>query len=86
MSPLGFTAYQTYNASGQLSSKTDFTGVQVTFDYYPNGVAGAGLLKSETGPTGKKTYHSYWRGGCVSTRRCGGAGSANGCGWETNRG
>jgi RHS repeat-associated protein len=58
-SPLGFTAYQTYNALGQLSSKADFTGVQFTYDYYPNGVVGAGLLKSETGPTDKKTYHSY---------------------------
>src|SRR5207245_5728471 len=36
-----------------------FTGMSVAYDYYGNGVTGAGQLKSETRANGKKTYHSY---------------------------
>jgi len=44
---------------GQLVSKTDFNGVSILSEYYPNGVLGAGQLKCETLATGRKAYSSY---------------------------
>ncbi len=58
-SPVGFTASQAYDQFGQVTNKKDLTGMSVAYEYYPNGVTGAGQLKSETRPNGKKTYTSY---------------------------
>jgi YD repeat-containing protein len=58
-SPLGFSRSQSYNSAGQVASKSDFTGASVSYEYYPNGVTGAGQLKTETRSNGRKTYHSY---------------------------
>jgi RHS repeat-associated protein len=59
-SPLGFSSWQSYNSSGQVAGKSDFTGAWVAYDYYANGVTGAGQLKTETRSNGKKTFHSYY--------------------------
>ncbi|HPC61415.1 MAG TPA: RHS repeat-associated core domain-containing protein [Verrucomicrobiota bacterium] len=59
VSPLGFAAATTYNALGQVASVTDFTGARTSYEYYPNGVPGAGQIKSETRSDGKKTYYKY---------------------------
>jgi RHS repeat-associated protein len=58
-SPLGFSSWQSYNQSGQVAGKSDFTGAWVAYEYYANGVTGAGQLKTETRSNGKKTFHSY---------------------------
>jgi RHS repeat-associated protein len=55
----GGTATQEYNALGQLAAATDFAGNRTTYEYYQTGQLGAGQLKCETRPRGKKTYHSY---------------------------
>jgi len=60
-SPLGFSRSQTYNSSGQVASKSDFTGAWVAYEYYPNGVTGAGQLKTETRSNGRKTFHKMWQ-------------------------
>ena len=58
-SPLGFTASQTHNQFGQVASETDFTGQRTDYEYYPNGVLGAGQLKCATRTDGRKTYFGY---------------------------
>jgi YD repeat-containing protein len=58
-SPLGFTSSQSYNLSGQVASKSDFTGAWVAYEYYANGDTGAGQLKTETRSNGRKTFHSF---------------------------
>jgi RHS repeat-associated protein len=58
-SSLGFTATQTYNEHGQVVGRTDFTGASTAYEYYPNGVTGAGQVKNETRANGKKTHYSY---------------------------
>lgn len=57
---LGFTASKAYHATtSQVTSQTDRFGQTTTYSYYSPGGANAGLLYSETGPTGKKTYLKY---------------------------
>lgn len=58
-SPLGYSSSQSYNLSGQVANKTDFTGAWVAYEYYANGDTGAGQLKTETRSNGRKTFHSY---------------------------
>jgi len=57
-SPLGFSAYTTYDQWGRVAGTTDFTGQSTTYEYYPSGVAGAGQVSTVT-RSGKKTYSSY---------------------------
>ena len=57
-SPLGFTCAMSYNSSGQLASKTDFTGLTTTYTYYPNGATGAGQVSTMT-VGGKTTRYAY---------------------------
>ncbi len=56
---LGFTSSKTYDQFGRLTSVVNFTGNQISYDYYPNGVTGAGQVKSETRGNSRKTYYSY---------------------------
>jgi YD repeat-containing protein len=62
-SPLGFSSLQSYNQFGQVDAKSDFTGAWVAYEYYANGVTGAGQLTTETRSNGKKTFHSYTTNG-----------------------
>lgn len=58
--PLGNVNGTCYNPStGQVSATTNAFGLVTALDYYAAGDANAGLLKSQTGPTGKKTYFNY---------------------------
>jgi RHS repeat-associated protein len=57
-SPLGFAASHGYDRFGQITNETDFTGLSTVYEYYPNGVTGAGQVKSQT-RRGKRTYYSY---------------------------
>jgi YD repeat-containing protein len=57
-SPLGFFATKTYNQFNQVVNSTDFAGNSTAYEYYPNGVLGAGQLKCQT-QSGKKAYCSY---------------------------
>ena len=50
--PLGFSSWQSYNQSGQVAGKSDFTGAWVAYEYYANGVTGAAQLKTETRSNG----------------------------------
>ena len=58
-SPFGFSAHTSYNEFGQVIGTSDFTGDSITYEYYPNGVPGAGNVKCEVRRNGRKTYHSY---------------------------
>ncbi|HYG33889.1 MAG TPA: RHS repeat domain-containing protein, partial [Clostridia bacterium] len=56
--PLGFVTLTTYNTAGQVDTKTDPTGLTTWIQYYGNGEAGAGQIKSVTAG-GKTTYYAY---------------------------
>jgi len=58
-SPLGYVASTTYNGFGQVANEVDLTGKATSYEYYPNGVTGAGNLKCVTQANGKKTFVSY---------------------------
>ncbi len=45
--------------TGQVASTVNAQGLTTTLEYYPPSGHAAGLLKSQTGPTGKKTYYDY---------------------------
>ena len=58
--PLGFTSGAAYDPStGQATARTNRFQQVTAYTYFLAGGANAGLLKSETGPTGKVTYYDY---------------------------
>ncbi len=58
--PLGFVQGTRFDpATGQVIARTNQFQQVTSYAYYPAGQANAGLLYSETGPTGKKTYFKY---------------------------
>jgi RHS repeat-associated protein len=58
--PLGNQTGTRYDSStGQATATTNAQGFVTTMEYYPPGGTNAGLLKCQTGPTGKKTYYNY---------------------------
>jgi RHS repeat-associated protein len=46
-------------STGQVTATTNALGLVTTMEYYTAGATNAGLLKCQTGPTGKKTYYNY---------------------------
>ena len=58
--PLGNISGTAFDpATGQKVATTNQAGQVTTYSYYPAGGRNAGLLFSQTGPTGKKTYFDY---------------------------
>ena len=53
------TGTQSEPFTGQVTATTDAFGRATTYDYYPAGGTNAGLLKCQTGPTGRKTSYNY---------------------------
>ena len=45
--------------TGQVTATINPQGLRTTLQYYPAGGHAAGLLKSQTGPTGRTTYYDY---------------------------
>ena len=45
--------------TGQVTATINAQGLTTTMAYYPAGAHAAGMLKSQTGPTGKSTYYDY---------------------------
>jgi RHS repeat-associated protein len=57
--PLGFSTGTVYDpVTGQVTATINTLGLPTLYDYYPPGGTNAGLLKSVTTPTGKKTYRN----------------------------
>lgn len=58
--PLGNLTGTTFDAvTGRVIARTNPQGLTTTLEYYPAGGTNAGLLKCQTGPTGRKTYYNY---------------------------
>jgi RHS repeat-associated protein len=58
--PLGNVSGTRYDsATGQVAANIDPQGLVTCLEYYPAGGTNAGLLKCQTGPTGKKSYYDY---------------------------